>query len=264
MAIETDNSSVAFPSAPYSWNSSNPITGSAVGTYRGLGSSWFNAENIAAEDYMRSEQSAYNAWQREFYTNQYNNAFNAQQAEIRNAFEASEAEKYRQFEHDEAELAYKRNLESESTKYQRAIADMKKAGLNPALLSPSASGVDAPMASGSAASGAAASSGSGGSGGRSNQRPRGNTDPLVGMLGFVGQIASMAVSGSLRAQSIMARTIAANNRIASREKIAAAKIASNEDIASQKIGAQSRARTSEHWSYDKQGNPRLNSWNKFY
>lgn len=52
-----------------------------------------------------------------------NNAFNAEQAEID-----------RQFQSEENLKAWQREMEASNTSYQRALADIQKAGLNPALM----------------------------------------------------------------------------------------------------------------------------------
>lgn len=80
-------------------------------TYRGIGGDWFNAENIAKEDWTRSEVSANNAWIRDMVMNEYNNNFNAYEAQKQRAW---------------AERMTK-------SQYQMAVDDMKKAGLNPIL-----------------------------------------------------------------------------------------------------------------------------------
>lgn len=80
-------------------------------TYRGLFSDFFNAENIAKEDWIRGEQSADIAHKRSI------DMLNRQ-----NSFNASEAEKQRAWEKEMA-----------NSSYSRAVEDMKRAGLNPIL-----------------------------------------------------------------------------------------------------------------------------------
>lgn len=70
-----------------------------------------NNAGVAAEDWVRAEQSADNALARDLYFLEHQNAFNAE-----------EAQKTRDYaEHQR------------TTAYQTAVADMKKAGLNPIL-----------------------------------------------------------------------------------------------------------------------------------
>lgn len=93
----------------------NPLSGintSAQGsTYRGPLSSWFNQSNIEKEDFSRVEQSANNSFLRDLYLTQYDNHFNA-----------SEAQKARDFQLDFAKNSY-----------LYAVEGMKAAGLNPIL-----------------------------------------------------------------------------------------------------------------------------------
>lgn len=81
------------------------------GTYRGLFSNWFNGRNVAKEDWMRAEQAQENQLVRDLYFQSKANEFNAQEAQ-------------KQRDYDER---------MSSTQYQRAVEDMKKAGINPVL-----------------------------------------------------------------------------------------------------------------------------------
>ncbi len=144
--------------APQLDNSSGSLLANPFGnTYRGIGSSWFNAENIAREDWVRDLQSQYNSY-----------LMSMNQMSLQNRFNAVEAQKARDFEE-----------RLSNTAYRRAVEDMKAAGINPVIAYGSgASGASTP-------SGSAASSGSGGS--YSGYRPSGNKDPLMSLLAAIGQ-----------------------------------------------------------------------------
>lgn len=138
-------------------------------TYRGIGSSWFNAENIAREDWVRDMQARYNSY-----------LLSMSQQSSQNKFNAEEAKKARDFEE-----------RLSNTAYQRAVHDMKAAGINPILAySNGASGASTP-------SGSAASSGSGGS--YSGYRSNKNEDPLMSLLHAIGQAIVVGVTKNPKA-----------------------------------------------------------------
>lgn len=100
--METDNASAFLQSL-----NTEPV----FDTWRGIGSDWFNAQNVAKEDFLNSEQSANNQFLRDLY-----------QMDIANSFNSSEAQKQRDFEE-----------RMSNTSYQRAMEDLRAAGLNPVL-----------------------------------------------------------------------------------------------------------------------------------
>lgn len=131
-------------------------------TYRGIGSSWFNAGDVAKEDWLRDQQARDLDFQRDLY-------YLGQQ----NSFNALEAQKNRDWQE---------NLSN--TAYQRAVSDMKKAGINP-ILAYQQGGASSP--SGSSAS-------SGGSRSSSGYRSGNSSDPLNSVFGSVLKVLAGALT----------------------------------------------------------------------
>lgn len=138
------------------------------------------------------------------------NSFNAQQAEINRQFQQSSADKSMAFEREQAEInrqfqqlsadksmAFEKEMAS--TAYQRAIEDMKKAGLNPLL---AYQNLQTTSASGSSASGSTASgrsaSGSSASGVKADTSSALDVDRLP--LKILQSIAELNVNSALTVQ----------------------------------------------------------------
>lgn len=146
--------------------SSEPVGGwNGKNEWRGFGI--FNQGNVAAEDFERQQQSANNQFYRDLWLQQ-----NANEWESR-----------------EAEKSYQRTLEMDSTKYQRTIADMKKAGINPIMLM--GHSVDSPISPTASASSAR----SGGSNFQSSGN--GGAQVVAGVAkGLLNIIAGLITKGS--------------------------------------------------------------------
>lgn len=87
-------------------------------TYRGFGADWFNAENIAKEDFLRNEQAAKNQLKRDEYL------LDLQFNQSKQAYE---------WQKDFAREQMSWEERMSNTSYQRAVQDLKSAGINPVM-----------------------------------------------------------------------------------------------------------------------------------
>lgn len=144
-------------------------------TYRGIFSDWFNNRNIAKEDFMREQQAAQLAFERDKEMQSILNAFNSSEAEKARSFNASEAEKQRAFE-----------KELSDTAVQRRMADMKASGINPVLAVSHAA--DTPQGMAASSSSASATSGGGRVSSKGYARQNANTAEFLGFLTSLAQV----------------------------------------------------------------------------
>lgn len=139
----------------------------------------------AAMDFESQEASAYREWVEKMQLDTQN--FNAAQSGLDRAFQKSSAEAAMRFEREEREFAQDFSKMMSDTAYQRAVNDLKAAGLNP-ILAYTQGGASTPTVQGgsgfsSPGSAARVSTPSGKSAsGKSGSRSKANTSTLASAL----------------------------------------------------------------------------------
>lgn len=149
----------------------------------------YNQQMTAFDNSLPSNAGNYGFWN--------NITGDAQAQAMNNMFSAQQAALANQFSHDEAQLSRDWNERMSNTAYQRAMADMKAAGINPLNM---AGGIEPASAATSAVAQAHQ--------GHASAMPSNSLPAFI--LGLVKIGASIATAGASNAAKISSATLSAN------------------------------------------------------